>query len=103
MFQKPNTIIACLHSDNFDYILRLNKFLQSSSRNLTTLATENKKIFAKSKPTSIYRPLICFDYNPNKQKQLCFSMTGDKDYHKRGDPRFYFFNSNDKLRVDNPI
>jgi hypothetical protein len=30
-------------------------------------------------------------------------MTGDKDYHKRDDPRFYFFDSNDKLRIDNPI
>jgi hypothetical protein len=81
----------------------LNKFIRKNNSNITTLATENKKIYAKGKWTGLYRPMICFDYSEKEDKQLCFFMTGDKDYHKHDDPRFYFFNSNDKLRIDNPI
>jgi hypothetical protein len=103
MFQKPNTVIACLHSEFFSYILRLNKYICEHTTNLSILATENKKIYVKNKWTGLYRPLICFDYDENKSKQFCFFMTGDKDYHKFGDVRFYFFNSNDKLRLDNPV
>jgi hypothetical protein len=47
MFQKPNTIIACLHSERSDYILELNKFIRKNDPNITILATENKKIYAK--------------------------------------------------------
>jgi hypothetical protein len=49
MFQKPNTIIACLHSEFFSYILELNKYLHEHAPNLSVLATKNKKIYAKNK------------------------------------------------------
>ncbi|MDR0739419.1 MAG: hypothetical protein LBF00_00825, partial [Mycoplasmataceae bacterium] len=103
MFRKLNTIIACLNTEHSNYILELNEYLKKYDRNITTLATENKRIYVNNKWTGLYRPMICFDFNKKKDMHLCFFMTGNKDYHRYGDPRFYFFNSNDKLRIDNPI
>jgi hypothetical protein len=49
MLQKPNTFIACLNSDNLEYIKRFNEYLFKNYEKDIFGATENKKIYTANK------------------------------------------------------